>query len=94
MRYKKYDNPYPSGTKEYAKWYYHNIQKKMDIKKDNYVKQNIQANNTIEYHQKYYIKNMEQRHPTINTKNPDAYIKLKEPNIFRVHKGHYIITFD
>jgi len=87
MRIKKYDIPYPPGTKDYAIWYYHNIRKQTNIKKDNYVKQNIKADNTIEYHQKYYIKNMKERHP----KNPR---KLQSPNIFRVIHGKFIITFD
>jgi hypothetical protein len=94
MRLKKYDIPYPSGTKEYAKWYYHNIGKKMDIKKDSYVKQNIKADNRIEYQQMYYIKNMKERHPTIYIRNPEGYRKLKAPDVFRVHKGKFIITFD
>lgn len=94
MRQKKYDIPYPSGTKEYAKWYYHNIGKKMDIKKDSYVKQNIKADNRIEYQQMYYIKNMKERHPTIYIRNPEGYRKLKAPDVFRVHKGKFIITFD
>ena len=91
MRIKKYDIPYPSGTKDYFNWYYHNIRKQTNIIKDNYTKQNIKADNTIEYHQIYYIKNMEKRHPNIHNKNPR---KLQSPDIFRVHKGKFIITFD
>ena len=90
MRIKKYDIPYPSGTKDYFNWYYHNIRKQTNIIKDNYTKQNIKADNTIEYHQIYYIKNMKERHP----KNPKGYRKLQSPDIFRVVHGKFIITFD
>ena len=94
MRNKKYDIPFSSKTKEYANFYYHYVAKKKDIIKEPYIKQNIIAKDIYDYQQKYYIKNKEWRHPNLKTRCPNGYRNLMPPDGLRVHKGHYVITFD
>ena len=87
---KKYNIPYPSKTKEYNNYYYHTVKKNKYIIKDEYMKQNINADDIIDYHRQYYYKNKDTKYNYIKVEK----ISLTEKPLFRVNKGNFILNFD